>query len=62
VNIFEFNEDIYGKNIQVQFVDRIRDEKQFEGIEQLKAQLEKDKKTTEEILNNISPDIAKQAK
>lgn len=62
VNIFEFNEDIYGKNIQVQFVDRIRDEKQFEGIEQLKAQLEKDKKSTKEILNNISPDIAKQAK
>jgi riboflavin kinase/FMN adenylyltransferase len=40
VHIFNFDNDIYGKEIQVQFVDRIRDERSFSGIEKLKKQLE----------------------
>ncbi len=44
VNIFDFNEDIYGEKITIQFVDRLRDEKKFENLEALKAQLAKDKK------------------
>ena len=33
VNIFDFSEDIYGSDIAVRFVERIRDEVKFEGIE-----------------------------
>ncbi len=62
VHIFSFDRDIYGKNVQVQFVDRIRDEQEFEGIEHLKTRLQKDEDAAKEILNNTSPDIAKQAK
>ena len=43
VNIFDFDEDIYDEEITIQFVDRLRDEKKFEGLEALKAQLAKDK-------------------
>lgn len=41
--ILNFNEDIYGETIKVYFIDRIRDEKKFSGLEELKIQLEKDK-------------------
>ena len=41
-NILEFNEDIYGKVITIEFLERIRDEKKFNGIEELKKQLQKD--------------------
>lgn len=50
VNIFDFNREIYGDTIQVRFVDRIRDEIKFEGIEQLKDQLESDKQKSLELL------------
>lgn len=43
VHIFDFNEDLYGKNITVRFVDKLRDEIKFNGIDALKNQLEKDK-------------------
>ncbi|MCB0700255.1 MAG: bifunctional riboflavin kinase/FAD synthetase [Chitinophagales bacterium] len=43
VNIFDFSENIYGKEIEVSFVARIRDEQMFEGVDALKQQLGKDK-------------------
>lgn len=50
VHLFEFDQEIYGKEVQVRFLSRIRDEQKFEGIEQLKAQLTNDKETALEIL------------
>ena len=43
-NILDFNKDIYNNNIKVYFLDRIRDEKKFSSLDELKIQLEKDKK------------------
>ncbi len=43
VNIFDFDEDIYGKELEVHFIDRIRGDIRFDGLEALKTQLEKDK-------------------
>ena len=37
-------EDLYGKNIKVEFLKRIRDTKKFDSIDELKRQLEEDKK------------------
>lgn len=62
VHIFNFDDDIYGKEIQVQFVDRIRDERSFSGIEELKKQLNSDREMVKGTLNKVSPDIAKQPK
>ena len=50
VNIFNFSESIYGKTLTLYFIDKIRDEKKFTGIESLVEQLIKDKKTALKIL------------
>lgn len=59
-NLFDFDEDIYGKAIQIQFVKRVRDEQAFSGIEELKHQLSIDEKNTRDILSHCTPNIAKQ--
>ena len=41
--INQFNGDLYGKTITVEFKKRLRDIKKFNSLEELKAQLEKDK-------------------
>ncbi len=51
VNLFDFEGDLYGKTIRVRFIDRIRDEVKFEGLPELKAQLERDRERVKEILN-----------
>lgn len=50
VNLFNFDRDVYGSNIRVNFLLRIRDEKKFNGIEELKEQLGKDKATCMELI------------
>jgi riboflavin kinase/FMN adenylyltransferase len=45
VHFFNFDKDIYGEKIQIDLLNRIRDEEKFESIEALKVQLTKDKKT-----------------
>ena len=44
-NIFDFDEDIYGKKIKVSFLSYIREQKTFCTLEKLKNQLQQDKKT-----------------
>lgn len=43
VNIFDFNQEIYGDNLTVEFVKRIRDEEKFANLEELKQALANDK-------------------
>lgn len=43
VNLFDFNEDIYGKKLQVKVHQYLRGEQKFNGLDELKAQLAKDK-------------------
>ena len=47
-NIFDFDEDIYGLDLKVTFLKKIRDERRFESLEALKAQLELDRCTCQE--------------
>lgn len=42
-NILDFNEDIYGKEIKVEFIDKIREEIRFQSKEHLQQQLNEDK-------------------
>ncbi|WP_046743992.1 bifunctional riboflavin kinase/FAD synthetase [Kordia zhangzhouensis] len=46
VHFFDFEGDLYGKKIQVQLIERLRDERKFSSVEKLKAQLEKDKEAS----------------
>lgn len=43
VNIFDFNKDIYGETLKVEFVKWIRDEEKFANLEELKQALANDK-------------------
>ena len=45
VNIFDFNKDIYNQSIRIYFIEHIRNEHKFENLEELKEQLNHDKKT-----------------
>lgn len=51
VNVFDFNGDLYGKTLKVWFIERIRDEVKFQGLEALKAQLEQDRVEAKNILS-----------
>ena len=42
VHVLDFNDDLYGKNIKIEVVKRIRGEQKFSGLEELKAQIKKD--------------------
>ena len=43
--VFDFDGDLYGDVLRVRFLHRIRDERKFNGIDELKAQIERDSKT-----------------
>ena len=46
VNIFEFNQKIYNEHVVIEFVKKIRDERKFKNLQELKTQLSKDKITS----------------
>lgn len=50
LNIFNFKSDIYGQEIKVFFKNKLRDEKKFNSIDELKIQLSKDKVLAESHL------------
>ncbi len=54
VNLFDVDADLYGEDITVIFRKRMRDEKKFDTIEQLRVQLVKDRETALEILGKDS--------
>ena len=43
VHIIDFDEDIYNQLIRIEFIQKIRDEKRFNGVDELIEQLGKDK-------------------
>jgi riboflavin kinase/FMN adenylyltransferase len=51
VHIFDFDEDIYGKRLEILFIDRIRDEMKFDGPAQLVEQIRRDVETAGKILS-----------
>jgi riboflavin kinase/FMN adenylyltransferase len=42
-NIFRFSDDIYGQDLTVEFLARIRDEQRFDSTDELKRQLHQDR-------------------
>ncbi|MBP9854089.1 MAG: bifunctional riboflavin kinase/FAD synthetase [Candidatus Omnitrophica bacterium] len=50
VHIFDFDKNIYGKNILIEFVEKIREEKKFPNVDSLTSQLSKDAAISKKIL------------
>ena len=49
-NIFDFSENIYGENISIKLIERIRDEQKFDNLDELSQQLLRDKCFTPSFL------------
>lgn len=50
VHLFELDEMFYGEKLSVEIIERIRPEKKFDSLEELKQEMEKDKVKTQHIL------------
>ena len=50
VNVFRLKENLYGQQLQVAFIERLRGEQRFDSIEALKSQLREDAIEAERIL------------
>jgi riboflavin kinase/FMN adenylyltransferase len=50
VHLFDFAGDLYGQSMRVHLVDRIRDEKKFGGLDELKAQIAADAAAAKSLL------------
>jgi riboflavin kinase/FMN adenylyltransferase len=52
VNIFDFDGDLYGRNINLHFVERIRDEQKFDSVQDLIHRIAQDKVDSLRILDS----------
>ena len=51
VHLLNFNSNIYSKRLDVQFINKIRDEKKFKNLDMLKSQIQEDIKTAKFFLS-----------
>ncbi|WHZ18600.1 MAG: FMN adenylyltransferase / Riboflavin kinase [Rhodanobacteraceae bacterium] len=58
-HLFDFNGDLYGQRIEVEFVAKLRDEEKFDGLDALRAQMDLDAAAARRILADtpVSPGV-----
>ncbi|KAA2218871.1 bifunctional riboflavin kinase/FAD synthetase [Maribacter flavus] len=52
VHFFDFDADLYDKNLQIDLLSRLRDEQKFDSLDELKLQLTKDKEKSLQFISN----------
>jgi riboflavin kinase/FMN adenylyltransferase len=52
VNIFDFDQEIYGETIRLDFFHFIREDQKFNSLEELKSQLGQDRLSTIKLLKD----------
>src|SRR6185437_7170492 len=55
VHLIDFDGDLYGREMEVEFIERIRDEVKFSSLDALKAEMERDTQRAREILKSCAP-------
>jgi riboflavin kinase/FMN adenylyltransferase len=50
VHIFDFDEDVYGEYIHVDFIERLRSEKKYDSVDELVAQMHRDADNAKSVL------------
>jgi riboflavin kinase/FMN adenylyltransferase len=55
VHLLDFDGDLYGREMEVEFIERIRDELKFDSLPALKAEMERDKERARAILESRVP-------
>jgi len=53
VHFFDFNKDIYGQNIRVSFLKRLRNEQKFDSLDALKKQLKIDAARSQDFISSV---------
>jgi riboflavin kinase/FMN adenylyltransferase len=53
VYLLDFDGDLYGQKMRVEFVRKLRDEKKFESAEALVKQMERDTMRARQVLNQL---------
>ena len=52
--VLRFDGDLYGRQVQLGFVQRLRDERRFDDVDGLKAQIEADRRSAERLFTRLS--------
>jgi riboflavin kinase/FMN adenylyltransferase len=52
VHIFDFNKNLIGEHLRIHFIDRIRQEKKFASIQELREQIDRDISQAKKILSS----------
>ncbi|HEX4512284.1 MAG TPA: riboflavin kinase, partial [Polyangiaceae bacterium] len=55
VHLFDFDQDLYGAKLRVHVVSRIREERKFATIDELRAQIAADARAARAIVVKIEP-------
>jgi len=55
-HLFDFSEDLYGETLRVHLVSRLREERKFSGLPELKAQIAQDSEQARNALAAARPD------
>ena len=53
VHVFDFSADLYGKHVHVTFLKKLRDEKKFNNVNELKLQIETDIANAKNFFKNL---------
>ncbi len=53
VHLLDFDDDLYGQNVEIFFVRKIRDERAFTGLEELAEQIKKDETVARKVLSAV---------
>jgi len=56
VHLFDFDDDLYGATLRVHLVERLREERKFNGLDELKAQIGIDMSQARSALANVAPE------
>ena len=52
MNLFNFNDNIYGEILTVEFLHKIREQIKFSSIDDLKSQIKNDQKLAKDLIKN----------
>jgi len=54
IHFFDFDADLYGKALQIDMLHRLRDEKKFDSVDDLKLQLQQDEKDSLQYIAEVN--------
>ena len=53
-HVLDFDRDLYGQKLRLGFVQRLRDEKKFDGVDALKAQIDVDRRQARTLFDRMA--------